>query len=210
MPLLVLKWFFFSFTESPTFVHVHLVKVSRLSEFNQSAQPTWRSLMLFVHGTKLPPLCPSVVKKKSKKRKKFNKPGAPFINTETRDKTKRHGKPPLLLITYLIVCLFSLPHHYAVHQQKPGKDLQQGGGEMEDASTKGIFYRLTTGLGTALRLMTLEPVVFIDGACYWSMTVFMEVVQMEKICASNFGFSKEVVKKGVSCSLYVLRCFCIS
>lgn len=81
---------------------------------------------------------------------------------------------------------------------------------MEDASTKGIFYRLTTGLGTALRLMTLEPVVFIDGACYWSMTVFMEVVQMEKICASNFGFSKEVVKKGVSCSLYVLRCFCIS
>lgn len=63
---------------------------------------------------------------------------------------------------------------------------------MEDASTKGIFYRLTTGLGTALRLMTLEPVVFIDGACYWSMTVFMEVVQMEKICASNFGFSKEV------------------
>lgn len=81
---------------------------------------------------------------------------------------------------------------------------------MEDASTKGIFYRLTTGLGTALRLMTLEPVVFIDGACYWSMTVFMEVVQMEKICASNFGFSKEVVKKELSCSLYVLRCFCIS
>lgn len=72
MPLLVLKWFFFSFTESPTFVHVHLVKVSRLSEFNQSAQPTWRSLMLFVHGTKLPPLCPSVVKKNKKKRNLTN------------------------------------------------------------------------------------------------------------------------------------------
>ncbi|XP_037799540.1 proton-coupled folate transporter-like isoform X2 [Penaeus monodon] len=79
-----------------------------------------------------------------------------------------------------------------VNQNKPAKDLQQGGGAMEDAPAKSIFCRLATGLRTALRLMTVEPVVFIDGACYWSMTVFMEVVQMEKICASNLGFSHEV------------------
>lgn len=74
---------------------------------------------------------------------------------------------------------------------------------MEDAPAKSIFCRLATGLRTALRLMTVEPVVFIDGACYWSMTVFMEVVQMEKICASNLGFSHEVVK---DCPLFSFCC----
>ncbi|XP_042883336.1 proton-coupled folate transporter-like [Penaeus japonicus] len=79
-----------------------------------------------------------------------------------------------------------------VNQNTPSRDLQQSDGAKEDPPAKNMFGRLAAVFRTALRLMTVEPVVFIDGACYWSMTVFMEVVQMEKICSTNLGFSHEV------------------
>ncbi|XP_068239196.1 lysosomal proton-coupled steroid conjugate and bile acid symporter SLC46A3-like [Palaemon carinicauda] len=44
----------------------------------------------------------------------------------------------------------------------------------------------------ALSYVTVEPIMFLDGACSWSMQVFMEVVQMNKICEVSIGHPQEV------------------
>ncbi|XP_064120862.1 proton-coupled folate transporter-like [Macrobrachium nipponense] len=44
----------------------------------------------------------------------------------------------------------------------------------------------------ALGCVTIEPIMLLDGACSWSMQVFMEVVQMNKICEVSLGYSQEV------------------
>lgn len=45
---------------------------------------------------------------------------------------------------------------------------------------------------TALRAITLEPIMLIDGACSNAMIILMENIQMIKICRYTFQFSEEV------------------
>ncbi|KAK8724268.1 hypothetical protein OTU49_011310, partial [Cherax quadricarinatus] len=51
---------------------------------------------------------------------------------------------------------------------------------------------MATSLVAALRDITVEPVMLIDGACKEAMLLFGENVQMNKICSVNLGFSPEV------------------
>ncbi|XP_042230729.1 solute carrier family 46 member 3-like [Homarus americanus] len=48
------------------------------------------------------------------------------------------------------------------------------------------------GLMAALRTITVEPVMLLDGACKEAMLLFIENVQMNKICSVNLGLSPEV------------------
>nr|XP_053653493.1 proton-coupled folate transporter-like [Cherax quadricarinatus] len=47
-------------------------------------------------------------------------------------------------------------------------------------------------LVTALKAITVEPVMLVDGACKEAMLLFTENVQLNKICSVNLGFSPEV------------------
>lgn len=47
-------------------------------------------------------------------------------------------------------------------------------------------------LSTALRTMTIEPVMLMDGACKEAMLIYTENVQMNKICSVKLGYSQEV------------------
>ncbi|XP_071518601.1 LOW QUALITY PROTEIN: lysosomal proton-coupled steroid conjugate and bile acid symporter SLC46A3-like [Panulirus ornatus] len=49
-----------------------------------------------------------------------------------------------------------------------------------------------SALARALRLVTVEPVLLIDGACNQAMLLFIENVQMNKICTVNLNYSAEV------------------
>ncbi|KAK8724276.1 hypothetical protein OTU49_011315, partial [Cherax quadricarinatus] len=51
---------------------------------------------------------------------------------------------------------------------------------------------MAAALLTAVRTITVEPVMLIDGACKEAMLLFVENVQMNKICSVNLGFSPEV------------------
>ncbi|XP_068222784.1 lysosomal proton-coupled steroid conjugate and bile acid symporter SLC46A3-like [Palaemon carinicauda] len=44
----------------------------------------------------------------------------------------------------------------------------------------------------ALKSASVEPVMLIDGACNQAMLLFIENVQMNKLCSVNLGFSQEV------------------
>ncbi|KAK4304849.1 hypothetical protein Pmani_023221 [Petrolisthes manimaculis] len=48
------------------------------------------------------------------------------------------------------------------------------------------------GVGKLLKGITLEPVLLIDGACNQAMLLFIENVQMNKICSVNLNYSAEV------------------
>lgn len=61
-----------------------------------------------------------------------------------------------------------------------------------DAKTNVMLGRVGKRLKKTFGHVTLEPVMFLDGACHWTMHVFMEVVQMNKICASKLGLSEDV------------------
>lgn len=45
---------------------------------------------------------------------------------------------------------------------------------------------------SALRAMTVEPVLLMDGACKEAMLLYTENVQMNKICTVKMGYSSEV------------------
>ncbi|KAK4304850.1 hypothetical protein Pmani_023221 [Petrolisthes manimaculis] len=47
------------------------------------------------------------------------------------------------------------------------------------------------GVGKLLKGITLEPVLLIDGACNQAMLLFIENVQMNKICSVNLNYSAE-------------------
>ena len=52
--------------------------------------------------------------------------------------------------------------------------------------------QIITILATALRTMTVEPVMLMDGACKEAMLIYTENVQMNKICSVKLGYSEEV------------------
>ncbi|XP_076059378.1 lysosomal proton-coupled steroid conjugate and bile acid symporter SLC46A3-like [Oratosquilla oratoria] len=49
-------------------------------------------------------------------------------------------------------------------------------------------------LVSALKSITLEPTMFLDGACNQAMLLFIENVQMHKICSTKLGYPEEVCK----------------
>ncbi|XP_071520098.1 solute carrier family 46 member 2-like [Panulirus ornatus] len=51
---------------------------------------------------------------------------------------------------------------------------------------------VVAGLMGVLRTITVEPVMLVDGACKEAMLLFIENVQMNKICSVNLGLSPEV------------------
>lgn len=44
----------------------------------------------------------------------------------------------------------------------------------------------------ALRAVSVEPVMLVDGACNQAMLLFIENVQMNKICSINLGLPDQV------------------
>lgn len=59
------------------------------------------------------------------------------------------------------------------------------------------------GVRRVLRSVTLEPVLLIDGACNQAMLLFIENVQMNKICTVNLNYSAEVRSiKAVPCCYF--------
>ncbi|KAK7069263.1 hypothetical protein SK128_020524 [Halocaridina rubra] len=55
-----------------------------------------------------------------------------------------------------------------------------------------MLNRPVNRLKKILSHVTVEPVMFLDGMCHWSMQVFMEVVFMNKICETKIGLSPEI------------------
>ncbi|XP_037795172.1 solute carrier family 46 member 3-like [Penaeus monodon] len=55
---------------------------------------------------------------------------------------------------------------------------------------------MTAGIGSAvlgaLKAVSVEPVMLVDGACNQAMLLFIENVQMNKICSHNLGFPDQV------------------
>lgn len=52
--------------------------------------------------------------------------------------------------------------------------------------------QVTKFVSSALRVVTLEPVLLVDGACKEAMLLYTENVQMNKICTIKMGYSSEV------------------
>ncbi|XP_042220976.1 proton-coupled folate transporter-like [Homarus americanus] len=48
------------------------------------------------------------------------------------------------------------------------------------------------GLVAAMRSITVEPIMLLDGACKEAMLIFIENVQMNKICSVSLGLSPEI------------------
>lgn len=60
--------------------------------------------------------------------------------------------------------------------------------------------QVVTFLSSAVRAMTVEPVMLMDGACKEAMLIYTENVQMNKICTVKLGYSPEV-----SCDAHLQR-----
>lgn len=54
--------------------------------------------------------------------------------------------------------------------------------------------QLVAFLSSAIREMTVEPIMLMDGACKEAMLIYSENVQMNKICTVKLGYSAEVCK----------------
>lgn len=54
-----------------------------------------------------------------------------------------------------------------------------------------MLLQVTSAVTAALRHLTVEPVMLIDGACNQAMLLFIENVQMNKICTVNLNISAE-------------------